>query len=167
MTRTRMTRVIRSGHETVMARRPLRTALGGLAFVLVAACSGPATLDGPVEWTDEDGQPVDPALVALTPDPCGSRPGVAFLDVTWPFNPGANEETEMRRYVRDPELVFPPTALVAPYDAASSLSSDARFTGYSGGPFQLWAGSDDELYLYLTDGPRVEALPLLVGDDGC
>jgi len=145
----------------------IRVGLVLVVGVLLAACSGPAALDGPVEWTDGEGAPVEATLVSLTPDPCDAHPGVAFLDVMWPLSPGATEETETRRYVRDPELVFPPTALIAPYDAASSLSPDAKFTGYSGGPYQLWAGSDDDLYLYLTDGPRVEALPLLVEDVGC
>lgn len=133
--------------------------------VAVGACSGPAPLDGPVEWVDDEGSAVDPALVSLRP--CDGYDGVAALDVTWPLNPAANEETMVRRYIRDPKLVFPPTALAAPYDAASSLPTDADYTGFTGGPFKLWAGADDELYLYLTDGPRVEALPRLLEEFDC
>ena len=141
---------------------PLGAAVVALAVV---ACSGPAVIDGPVEWVDDGGSPVDPSLLSLEPDECAGRRSAAVLEILWPLNPGANEEQRLRRYVRDPDLVISPRELAAPYDAASSLPQDARFTGYSGGPFQLWIGPDDDIYVYISDGPRVEALPRIVDDE--
>jgi hypothetical protein len=97
--------------------------------------------------------------LALYSDDCPGRESAGFLDVTWPLEPVPGVEAEMRRYVRDPDSVLPTTQLLAPYDRASALPREAKFTGYESDSFQLWVGADDDIYVYLVYGTRVEALP--------
>lgn len=146
-----------------MSRRRWAGLLGLLA---VTACAGPAsTLPYPgAPWTDPDGEVVDPSTLALYSDDCAGRESAAFLDVMWPLAGVPGGEPEMRRYVRDPESVMPTAQLLAPFDRASSLPREARFTGYESPPFQLWVGADNDIYLYLVNGSRVEALPRAVDE---
>lgn len=139
---------------------------GLVGLLVVAACSAPPSL-APypgLEWTDESGARLPVEEIALYSDDCPGRESAGFLDVMWPLEEVPGVEPEFRRYVRDPEAVMPPTQLLAPYDAASSLPREARFTGLRAEPFGLWAGADDEIYLYLVHGTRVEALPRAASD---
>jgi hypothetical protein len=139
-----------------------RVRLAGLVGLLaLAACGGPAALDPypGAQWTDIDGDPVPPERLALYADDCPGRESAGFLDVLWPLAPVPGVAEEMRRYVRDPESVMPTRPLLAPYDPASSLPREARFTGFSTPDFHLWVAGDDAIYLYLVAGTRVEALP--------
>ncbi len=103
------------------------------------------------------GESVAPEVLSLYATDCPAWEGAGFLDLVFPLDGSA--EGEVRRYARDREGVLPTVALLAPYDANSSLSSDARFTGYTTDRFMLFIGADHEIYAYLVDGPRVEALP--------
>ena len=132
-----------------------------VAAVALSACAAPASLD-PYPggaWSDSAGAAVPPEVLALYSDDCPGRESAGFLDVVWPLDEVPGVEEEMRRYVRDPENVMPTTRLLAPYDVASSLPRSAKFTGYSTSDVQLWVGEDDDIYVYLVAGTRVEALP--------
>lgn len=138
-----------------------RVVAAALALFSLTSCAGPETTEPypGAPWTDPSGEVVAPETLALYSDDCPGRESAGFLDVTWPLDPIPGVEAEMRRYVRDPESVLPTTQLMAPYDRASSLSRDTRFTGYETDAFQLWVGADDDIYVYLVYGTRVEALP--------
>lgn len=141
-----------------MTRRPVA---GFVALLVVTACSGPAAV-GPhpgEPFTDAAGETVPFERLALYADDCPGRESGAFLDVRWPLDAVPGVEPELRRYVRDPENVMPTTQLLAPYDVASSLPREARFTGFTAGSLQLWVAADDAIYVYLVDGSRVEGLP--------
>lgn len=133
--------------------------MGIMLMAVLAACTEAVTLaPHPGEaWTDAAGEPVAADVVALYATDCPAWQGVGFLDLVYP--PDGSTGGEVRRYARDPEGSLPTVELLAPYDANSALSSDARFTGYSTDRFMLFIGSDHEIYAYLVDGPRVEALP--------
>jgi hypothetical protein len=139
-------------------------ATAGLALT---ACSGggPIVLDpdGAVV-IDESGEPIGgngPVTVRGAPE-CGSDL-VAILEIDYPL--GDLEPGESRTYIRDPDGVIPPVELFAPYDGRSALESDARFTGYETGPYTIWIGEDSDQYVYLVDGPKVEAWPRIVDPD--
>lgn len=140
--------------------------VGFTGLLVVAACAGaPELVAYPgLEWTDETGKAVSVDRIALYSDDCPGRESAGFLDVRWPLDDVPGVDPEFRRYVRDPHAVMPPTELLAPYDAASSLPREARFSGLRAEPFGLWAGADDEFYLYLVHGTRVEALPRAADD---
>ncbi len=95
--------------------------------------------------------------ISLYASDCAAWPGAGFLEIRYPLD--GTGDREMRRYVRDPEEVLPTIELYAPYDARSALSRDALFTGLETERFMLFIGADHETYVYLVDGPRVEALP--------
>lgn len=132
-----------------------------IAAIALSACAAPAELDPypGAAWSDAAGTGVPPDVLALYADDCPGRGSGGFLDVLWPLDDIPGIEKQMRRYVRDPENVMPTTRLLAPYDVASSLPRSARFTGYSTAELQLWVGADDDIYVYLVAGTRVEALP--------
>ncbi len=138
-------------------------ALVALTGVLLAACGGgPVVLDpdGAVV-VDESGDPLGgngPITVRGAPE-CGSDL-VAILEIEYPL--GDLQPGETRTYVRDPDGVIPPVQLEAPYDGRSSLESGVRFTGYETGPYTIWIGEDSDQYVYLVDGPRVEAWPRVI-----
>ncbi|MDX1448323.1 MAG: hypothetical protein R3246_04595 [Acidimicrobiia bacterium] len=139
---------------------------GVAGLLLLAACSAPPSLEpypGPT-WTDSSGAAVPTDVVAIYADDCPGRESAGFLDVRWPLDDVPGVEPEFRRYVRDPEGVMPPRQLLAPYDQASSLPREARFTGLETEEFGLWAGADDDVYLYIVYGTRVEALPRAADD---
>lgn len=140
--------------------------VGLTGLLVLVACAGPPDLASypGLEWTDAAGDPVSVDRIALYSDDCPGRESAGFLDVQWPLDDVPGVEQEFRRYVRDPEAVMPPTHLLAPFDAASSLPREARFTGFRAEPFGLWEGADDEIYLYLVHGTRVEALPRAADD---
>jgi hypothetical protein len=145
-----------------------RVLVAGLTGLLtLAACAAlPEVGPYPGEpWVDALGETVPPEAVALYADDCVGRESAALLDVQWPLIPTPGVEDEQRVYVRDPGSVMPTTQLLAPYDSASALPRGARFTGYTSGPFQLWAAADEAIYLYLVYGTRVEALPRALDDD--
>ncbi len=75
------------------------------------------------------------------------------------------EPGESRTYVRDPEEVLPPEIFEAPYDPRGALDDDVRFTGYQTERFTIWIGPDSDQYIYLVDGPRVEAWPRVLDFD--
>lgn len=139
--------------------RPLRFVLIPVVMVLVTACSQPATIaaGGGEDWTGPDGEPVAGGLLALYAVDCEAWPGAGFLDIAYPLD--ASDPQELRRYARDPERVLPTVELLAPYDPNGSLPRGARFSGYQTDRFMLFVGEDSDVYVYLVDGPRVEALP--------
>ena len=135
--------------------------------VVLTACGGgdPVALDpdGAVVL-DESGDPIGgngPLTVRGAPE-CGSDL-VAILEIEHPL--GDLQPGETRTYIRDPDGVIPPVELLAPYDGRSALDRDARFTGYETGPYTIWIGEDSDQYIYLVDGPRVEAWPAIVDPD--
>lgn len=141
--------------------------LSGVAIaVLLAACSALPTLETRpgAPWSDASGATVGPEVLALYSDDCPGRESAGFLDVRWPTQDVPGVEVEQRRYVRDPENVMPTVHLLAPYDSASSLPREATFTGFSSEQFQLWVGADDDIYVYLVQGTRIEALPRAVDE---
>jgi hypothetical protein len=136
------------------------------AFVLAACGGGPVVLDpdGAIV-VDEAGEPIGgngPISVRGAPE-CGSDL-VAIIEIDYPL--GDLQPGESRTYIRDPDGVIPPVQLEAPYDGRSSLDSGVRFTGYETGPYTIWIGDDSDQYVYLVDGPRVEAWPRII-DLGC
>lgn len=141
--------------------------IGALVVValLVVACSGPVVLDPDGQAVvDESGELIGgngPVTVRGAPE-CGSEL-VAVIEIEFPL--GNLDQGETRTYVRDPDAVIPPVELEAPYDGRSSLSSDARFTGYETGPYTIWIGEDSDQYIYLVEGPRVEAWPRVISLD--
>ncbi len=140
---------------------------GLIGLLVLSACSSPTVL-GPYPgepFVDTLGEEIPFDRVALYADECPGRESGAFLDVMWPLAGAPGVEPEMRRYVRDPRRVMPTRQLLAPYDGASSLPREALFTGLVSGPFQLWVGADDDIYLYLVAGSRVEALPRAADED--
>ena len=142
------------------------TVAGLLGLLTVAACAAPSTLSPyPGEtWTAAEGRVVPETDLALYAVECEGRESAGFLEVLWPLDPVPGVDPVMRLYVRDPRNVMPTTRLLAPYDAASALPRGARFTGYRTATFQLWAAADEEIYLYLVEGSRVEALPRALDD---
>ena len=136
-----------------------RWASAVVVVLLLAACGGPVVLDADgAVVLDESGEPIGgngPVTVRGAPE-CGSDL-VAIIEVDYPL--GNLQRGESRMYVRDPDAVIPPVELEAPYDGRSSLSNDARFTGYEVGPYTIWLGEDSDQYIYLVDGTRVEAWP--------
>ena len=138
----------------------IRVAVAASLLLTVVACGGePVTLDPDgVTITDENGTALgsdDPVRMRGAPE-CGADT-VALIEIEYPL--GDLEQGEVRTYVRDPDAVIPPQLLEAPYDYRSSLSSDARFTGYQSDRFTIWLGADSDQYIYLVEGPRVEAWP--------
>lgn len=140
-----------------------RAVAGALLALFLSACAGPAPVaarPGPA-WSGADGEPVpaDVLSVFAAPGACDA-PGAAFLELDWPL-PGmeTDDAPERRQYARDPQNTLDTTRLLAPYDEGSTLSRDTAYTGYHTDVFQLWAGADADIYLYLVDGPRVEAWP--------
>jgi hypothetical protein len=129
-------------------------------MALIAACSEPSVI-APYpgeEWRGPDGEPVPVEELALYASDCPAWPGAGFLELGPEFD---SEIPETRRYARDPQGVLPTTELLAPYDARGALNRDARFTGFETESFMLFLGEDQEIYAYIVDGPRVEALPRL------
>lgn len=135
------------------------------AALVLAACGGPLVIDPAGQAVvDENGESIGgsgPVTVRGAPE-CGSDM-VAVIEIGFPL--GNLDQGETRTYVRDPDSVVPPIELEAPYDGRSSLASDARFTGYETGPYTIWIGEDSDQYIYLVDGPRVEAWPRVVSLD--
>ncbi len=127
--------------------------------LLLGACGGPVVLDPEGQAVvDESGESIGgngPVSVRGAPE-CGSDL-VAVIEIGFPL--GNLDQGETRTYVRDPDSVIPPVQLEAPYDGRSSLSGDARFTGYETGPYTIWIGEDSDQYIYLVEGSRVEAWP--------
>ncbi len=141
--------------------------VGLIGLLVLAACSSAAVV-GPYPgepFVDTLGETIPFERVALYADDCPGRESGAFLDVMWPLAGVPGVEPEMRRYVRDPGQVMSSRQLLAPYDSASSLPREALFTGLASGPFQLWVAADVDIYLYLVDGSRVEALPRAADED--
>ena len=130
-------------------------------IALLTACAAPIETEPfpGVPWTDADGGAVSPETLALYSDDCPGRASAGFLDLMWPLDDVPGVSPEMRRYVRDPESVMPTSQLLAPYDRASALPRGALFSGFATPEYQLWIGPDDDIYLYLVYGSRVEALP--------
>lgn len=135
-------------------------AVAAALLLTVVACGGdPVTLDpNGVTIVDANGDAIGPgAPVRLRGAPeCGADT-VAVIEIEYPLGDLAPDE--VRTYVRDPDAVLPPELLEAPYDPRSSLSSDARFTDYATERYTIWLGADSDQYIYLVDGPRVEAWP--------
>lgn len=130
------------------------------SVLLLGACGGAPTAFDPAGAivVDESGEPIGgngPVAIRGVPE-CGSDL-VAVIVIDYPL--GNLDPGESRTYVRDPDAVLDPVLLEAPYDGRSSLDSDARFTGYESGPYTIWIGEDSDQYVYLVDGPRVEAWP--------
>ena len=140
-------------------RSRLSSALLVLALGLVSsACSESAVLTPfPGErWLDVEGNQVEPERLAYYASDCPAWPGAGFLEI----GPGLVEGfDEPRRFARDPGRGLPSVELRAPYDPRSALSRDARFTGFETDRFMVFLGDDQDLYAYVVDGPRVEALP--------
>lgn len=140
-------------------------ALVAVGALVLAACGGPVVLDpnGAIV-VDESGEPIGgngPITVRGAPE-CGSDL-VAIIEIEHPL--GDLEPGESRTYIRDPDGVIPPVELEAPYDGRSSLDSGVKFTGYETGPYTIWIGEDSDQYVYLVDGPRVEAWPRILDPD--
>ena len=138
-----------------------------LAGIVLSACGGGSEVvldpDGAIV-IDESGESIGgggPVTVRGAPE-CGSEL-VAIVEIEHPL--GDLEPGETRTYIRDPDGVIPPVELFAPYDGRSALDGDARFTGYETGPYTIWLGEDSDQYIYLVDGPRVEAWPRIEDPD--
>ena len=130
-----------------------------IAAAFVAACSEPLRAIAPYpgeEWFDPSGEPVSPERLVLYASDCPAWSGAGFLELGPEFDP---EVPEVRRYARDPDRSLPTIDLLAPYDSRGALNRDSRFTGFETDSFMLFLGQDQDIYVYLVDGPRVEALP--------
>ena len=139
--------------------RLTRVLMAMIAVLVVTACSEPPRGISPFpgeQWRDQTGEVVSTEQIALYASDCPAWPGAGFLELGPEFDP---ETEEVRRYARDPERSLPTIELLAPYDSRSALSRDARFTGFQTDAFMLFLGDDQDVYAYLVDGPRVEALP--------
>jgi hypothetical protein len=145
---------------TVVKSRSVRVLLALVLAMAVTACSEPrviAPLPGE-QWVGPSGEVVSSEVLALYASDCPAWPGAGFLELGPEFDV---EVPETRRYARDPEGSLPTVELLAPYDSRGALSREARFTGYETDSFMLFLGEDQDIYAYLVDGPRVEALPLV------
>lgn len=138
----------------------IRACGAAVLCIVVVGCSEPAQIAPfPGErWRDAAGDSVASDVIALYSSDCAAWPGAGFLDLGESFD---DEEPTFRRYARDPDASLPTVELLAPYDGRSALSSTARFTGFETDRFMLFLGDDQDVYAYLVDGPRVEALPLV------
>ncbi len=141
-----------------LTARLVRACAGAMLCLVVAGCTEPATISPfPGEtWRDAGGEAVPSEKIVLYATDCAAWPGAGFLELGESFDA---EEPTFRRYARDPDASLPTVELLAPYDGRSALSRDARFTGYETDRFMLFLGGDQDVYAYLVDGPRVEALP--------
>lgn len=136
-----------------------------VAGITFSACSEPILLDpGGVPVFDPDGDVLGgagPVRLRGAPE-CGADT-VAVVEIDYPL--GNLDPGETRTYVRDPDGALPPEIFEAPYDFRGSLENDARFTGYETDAFTVWIGADSDLYIYMVDGPRVEAWPQVINFD--
>jgi hypothetical protein len=69
-------------------------------------------------------------------------------------------------FARDPEGVLPLTMLMASYDEAAAMPSDARDTGYRLGDWELWAVPGAAL-IFMRTSDGVEAWPAVKDGGGC
>lgn len=141
----------------------------GLALLL-AACSPALVVDPAGQgFFDDAGDPVPRRLAYVAPadEACGWG-AASILEIGWPPEDAiAGTATEIRFYVRDPESVVPPVLLEAPYDGGSSLDRTTGYTGLHTTTFQMWTGSDQDIYVYMVSGPTVEAWPRTLARPGC
>lgn len=90
------------------------------------------------------------------------------LEVAWPPEDAlAGKATGSRFYVRDPGSVVPSELLAAPYDGGAALDFRSVYTGLHTTTFQLWVGEDEEFYIYVVSGSRVEAWPRIDARPDC
>jgi hypothetical protein len=137
-----------------IVRRVLAVAVLAL---FAAGCRG---TDWSAEWTDRRGEEVpDSILVTYRGDEHCDWQSAAFLDVGWPLGRRHATAAGARRYVRDPEGLFP-GLLLAEFDGDAELPRDARFTGYRSGDAELWLSpTEADRALFVVRGDVVERWP--------
>lgn len=125
-----------------------------------ASAGGDTTLDELLHaaWTDADGSSVDARVVNILrgPEHCDWQTSV-WLHMGWPPGAIAEDDTQLRQYVRDPKNVL---GLADGLDTHAALPENASATEFSADGVELWLGErggDDAVYLEFPD--HVERWP--------
>ncbi len=151
-------------------RRWVAVHLLAAAALLTAACGPDIEVDPAGQgFFDASEQPVDRRIAATYPvdEDCGWEAAMV-LELAWPPEDAlAGKSTETRFYIRDPQYVVPPELLSAPYDGGSALDFRSVYTGLHTTTFQLWVGEDEDIYIYVVAGSRVEAWPRVQSRPAC
>lgn len=116
------------------------------------------------QWFDEAGNPLpdgsngQPFVMSVSegPDHCGIT-SLSIAHLAWPIGTSFTEPDEAginnRQYIRDPQGLGWAASPTAAFEAGGSLPSDASFTGYRRGEWQLWvAPSDQDEAIYMVRG---------------
>lgn len=113
-------------------------------------------------WYGPDGNVIsqDKNIInAITgPDHCDWQSAV-MMHVGWPLGHDADDASESRQYLRDPEGVFPQTALMTSFEPNVQLPRGARYTGYRTDFMELCLDRDDNTSAYLVFADHVEGWP--------
>jgi hypothetical protein len=156
----------REPHAPPGVQEIVRPLLAVAVLALFAAgCGG---TDWSAEWTDRRGEEVpDSILVTYRGDEHCDWQSAVFLDVGWPLGTRHTTAADARRYVRDPEGLFP-ELLLAEFDGDAELPRDARFTGYRRGDAELWLSpTEADRALFVVRGDVIERWPRTRDVLGC
>jgi hypothetical protein len=158
--------------------------LGLVLTIALASCSGAATATLPSAdprlpgtaaqlWT-RDGSTVPASVIEMSggPSHCGWD-RLTILDLGWPL--GSTWGADDRQCVRDPSRWFGPYQVGPGHsfdpsliDLHAALPPDAKATGYTSGPVELYLGPTDENnVVYLVGLGRVERWPRIDPPVGC
>lgn len=102
---------------------------------------------------NRNGHPVTPEELGTIAGPahCGWR-SATLLSIGWPVGTMSTSSAEARQYIRDPHGVMRST-LRDRLDLHATLPVDARSTGYTYGPIQIYLSPTDEDQTIYVVGP--------------
>jgi hypothetical protein len=113
-------------------------------------------------WYSPDGAQVSDKSNLINaivgPEHCDWDSGV-MMHVGWPLGHDAQNISEARQYLRDPEGVFPQGSLMTAFEADVKLPKRARYTGYRTDFMELWLDRTDNSAAYLVFADHVERWP--------
>lgn len=165
-----------------MRRRRRAIAAMGLCLVLLVACEDEAprttTSEGTRStelasdyefepfpgstWYGPEGEEISEESniinVITGPEHCKWQSAV-MMHVGWPLGRDANNISESRQYLRDPNKVLPQEDLMTDFDDDVELPKTAKYTGYRTDFVELWLDGNDRAAAYLVFSDHVERWP--------
>jgi hypothetical protein len=82
------------------------------------------------------------------------------MNLAWPLGSVTHDASGIREYVQDPKGLFSREQLVSRYGLRFRLPSDATYTGYHRGEWQLWVSPTHvDQAVYVVGPGVVEAWP--------